>query len=597
MSTAQQRWTSEAVRQGRRLAMLQTKRVIYRQGKIVYPARQMNRETAIKFFQAMLGFPPWAAAIAADEYARVWADKPKPNPNEMTMIHNPSKKISKQIVVVIKRVGQPAKIGLVASTLEGWHTAIGGNVMVQLVPFDPSKRSIELALDEDGISKGLPVNVVHPYWGPILGNLFVMKRGPWKPGEAEEIARQLNAMPQNAAMNPRNPTSEWSRYEYKITYVKRTATIKEPGRAPIVVQPGEFVIWEGEKQAASETITSRFARISQGGSNNLQPFYDAQRLAEAKSNELESRNPNPVRVLDTTGRCVSSFLHGKEVPCTTEAAAENPLPKLSRNAKIGLAVGGVALLGGIVYLMTRSSTASAAAASSGSTKIGATSPGTAKLATGNAFLSHSVLGPLQSLGPGGQTVVSCPAGYTPTSSKYGLLCCPPGAPILPDPTSPGHFYCGSTQPAGGSGLFSNLFSGITSAGGSSGGGSAVTHTGDAGSNNYVITGSGQGTVPGYQSNGATTIILWLPQDSIGWAADPTLPPGYSVQSEHYMGPNAPYSGTAAVKTNGNQGNADGYDLNITTSGNQNPASMDVHWINSSGQTQTTTINFSGPTGM
>jgi len=443
---------------------------------MVYPATQMSRETAIKFFQAMLGFPPWAAAVAADEYARVWREKPKPNPTDDVPAHievvvpgegivysgrddiramtvyghyvkrgreaivyvdgeeweryvpdpkeelevarlsmalkqlskapqrnptypvermphgsmdlkyrgeiirmryekasygnvyfwhaylddklvghspggehgyssaaasgimavdrkldgapamtmNPKSK-SKQIAVVIKRVGQPAKIGVIASTLEGWHDALGGDVMVQVVPFHPGGlRSIELAFDEDGIAKGLPLNIVHPYWGPILGNLFVMKRGKWKPGEAEAIVQQLNVMPENVSMNPRNPTSEWPSYEYRITYVKRTATIKEPGRAPIVVQPGEYVIWEGEKQAASETITSRFAQISQAGPSNTQPFYDARHLAEAKSNALESRNPNPVRVLDTTGRCVSSFLHGNEVPCTA-VAAENPV--------------------------------------------------------------------------------------------------------------------------------------------------------------------------------------------------------------------------------------------------------------------------------
>ncbi len=465
---------------------------------MVYPAKQMSRETAIKFFQAMLGFPPWAAAIAADEYARIWADKPKPNPTDdvpsyievvvpgegtvysgrddiramtvyghyikrgreavvyvdgkeweryvpdpqeelevaklsMTLKHlskapqrNPTypiehmphgsmdlkyrgeiiqmrlersrggsqniwvarvdgtvvgtagtgehgyssaaasgimavdrkldgapaymsknPKSSKQIAVVIKRVGQPAKIGIVASTLEGWHDALGGDVMVQVVPFHPGGlRSIELAFDEDGIAKGLPLNIVHPYWGPILGNLFVMKRGKWKPGEAEAIVQQLNAMPKNATMNPRNPTSEWPSYEYRITYVKRTATIKEPGRAPIVVQPGEYVIWEGEKQAASETITSRFAQISQAVPSNMQPFYDARHLAEAKSNALESRNTNPVRVLDTTGRCVSSFLHGKEVPCATaEVAAENPI----RNR--GWVIAGASFVTGIALFL------------------------------------------------------------------------------------------------------------------------------------------------------------------------------------------------------------------------------------------------------
>ena|SRR5271166_1406833 len=496
MSSPQQRWTAEAVRQGRRLALFQTRRVIYQQGKMLYPSRQMSRETAIKFFQAMLGFPPWAAAVAADEYARVWREKPKPNPTDdvpahievvvpgegivysgrddiraMTVYghyvkrgreaivyvdgeeweryvpdpkeelevarlsmalkqlskapqsnpahpveqvpnsndlryrgqiihmryeqapygrtsfwhayvdgelvgHSPSgehgyssaaasalmavdrkldgapahmsknPKASKQITVVIKRVGQAAKIGTIASTLEGWHDALGGDVMVQLVPFHPGGlRSIELAFDEDGIAKGLPLNVVHPYWGPILGNLFVQKRGKWKPGEAEAIAQQLNVMPQNRAMNPRNPVSSWPIYEYKIAYVKRTATVPVQGRAPFIVQAGEYLIFEAVKQPASETFVSQAKAISQAGPQGTTPFFDARDMARAKSKTLDPRNPHAVRVLDTTGRCVAAFLHGEEASCET-AAAENPVSKGR-----GLLIAGAGLVTGIVLYL------------------------------------------------------------------------------------------------------------------------------------------------------------------------------------------------------------------------------------------------------
>jgi len=464
---SQHRWTVEAVRLGHRLA---TQQILSQQ------SRQMDHATATKFFEVIHGMPPWAANLAANEYALVWTDKEatKMNPrrelpggplvyieryedkwrayftdgsftglqtgpedeNEyestydvlvdrllhkwpnaaivrkdersywephkefshgviaeaemppyievkvpgegtvysgrddiraMTVyghyIHrgqevivyvngqeweryvpdpeeelevvkmtaslkrlsrhdNKNPRTAKQIRIVLKKVGQPATITIIDSSLEAMQAIVGG--LIQIVPFG-DKKNIELVFNEEGRMLNLPPNVLHSYWGPLFGNLFVMKRGAWKPGEAEAIMHTLNAMPKNLTMNPTSAGASWPIYEYKFVKANRPTTVQVPGHAPYVVQAGEFIIFKSEQQPGqSADIRPVGVVSSQGILGPTRPEAAARDLARTQSKKLDARNPNPVRVLDPTGRCVAAFLRGNEASCETAAAEDGP---------------------------------------------------------------------------------------------------------------------------------------------------------------------------------------------------------------------------------------------------------------------------------
>jgi hypothetical protein len=68
---AVKRWTSEAIKQGRFLALHQIQK---------HNGSEMTRQQAKTFFKKMLGFNDWTADIAAGSYKHVWANKAQSNP-------------------------------------------------------------------------------------------------------------------------------------------------------------------------------------------------------------------------------------------------------------------------------------------------------------------------------------------------------------------------------------------------------------------------------------------------------------------------------------------------------------------------------------
>jgi hypothetical protein len=146
-----------------------------------------------------------------------------------------------------------------------------------------------------------------------------------------------------------NPVSAWPNYEYKIVRVNRATTITSPGRAPLHVSAGDFVIFESEQLEANNAPNIRPVEVVGPTPGRVTGIFDnpeemAKDIARERSKKLDPRNPNPVRVLDAAGRCIYSFMHGESVSCT--AAAENPRASMS-------VIGGITYVEGVPVFVSR----------------------------------------------------------------------------------------------------------------------------------------------------------------------------------------------------------------------------------------------------
>jgi hypothetical protein len=101
-----------------------------------------------------------------------------------------TKNLTHRIVVVVKEPNRPAETRTIPQTLEVFQEIVGG--YVQAIPF----ADLTMLVNEDGLSLGLPENIMHASGPPLVGTVVVMRtrRGKAVTLSDAEAARAIAAL-------------------------------------------------------------------------------------------------------------------------------------------------------------------------------------------------------------------------------------------------------------------------------------------------------------------------------------------------------------------------------------------------------------------